>query len=329
MLERHIQRRHPQVHHDELSSRANDTIEQGAQRSMSSFLVQCPTFESCLLKFMIKTYQPLRLTEIEEFRDMCLSLNKRAPILGVNRMQRLLKARFHEVQKQLIVIFKGQHFALTTDAWTSIAKVGYVTCTVHDTEATMVAAGRIFVQHSEQANGKTAWHGCIDHQLELVTGIAFTDSPETMGAMSACRSIVNFFNSSSQAMGKLLSKQQAERAVKPIQDVATRWWSTYSMVERLLRLKNYLALLEEEGELDCNLSAQQWIIITDLKFLLQPFMIALSEHSSHHVVATGRKMLQKMIQLFGSGDDGTVANENHTEGVRRRPKGIPLMMLMA
>ena len=410
MLERHIQQRHPQVHHDELSSRANDTIEQGAQRSMSSFLVQCPTFESCLLKFMIKTYQPLRLTEIEEFRDMCLSLNKRAPILGVNHMQRLLKARFHEVQKQLIVIFKGQHFALTTDAWTSIAKVGYVTCTVHfidnatwklhsmvlglfektgrsratdcvtyaeqqmqeyhlqysrmsavvtDTEATMVAAGRIFVQHSEQANGKTAWHGCIDHQLELVTGIAFTDAPETMDAMSACRSIVNFFNSSSQAMGKLLSKQQAERAVKPIQDVATRWWSTYSMVERLLRLKNYLALLEEEGELDCNLSAQQWIIITDLKFLLQPFMIAqrllegeayvtvslipymiykirkglqdiiVGPHSSHHVVATGRKMLQKMIQLFGSGDDGTVANENRTEGVRRRPKGIPLMVLMA
>jgi hypothetical protein len=50
-----------------------------------------------------------------------------------------------------------------------------------------------------------------------------------MGAMSACHSVVQFFNSSSQAMGKLLSKQQIGRAVKPIQDVATRWWSTYSM----------------------------------------------------------------------------------------------------
>jgi len=53
-------------------------------------------------------------------------------------------------------------------------------------------------------------------------------------------------------MGKLLSKQQVGRAVKPIQDVATRWWSTYSMVYRLLRLKAYLVLLELEGEFCCN-----------------------------------------------------------------------------
>jgi hypothetical protein len=39
-----------------------------------------------------------------------------------------------------------------------------------------------------------------------------------------------------------------DRAVRPIQDVVTRWWSTYSMIERLLRLKIYLAILEEEGD---------------------------------------------------------------------------------
>lgn len=410
MLERHIQRRHLKTYQDELRSRTNKAIEQETQSSINSFAVPCPTFKSCLMKWMIKTYQPLRVTENEEFRDMCRSLNKRSPILGADCVQRLLKTEFHHVQSQLIVIFKGQYFALTTDAWTSIAKVGYVTCTAHfidnvtwklhsmvlglyektgrskaadcvayaeqqmqdyhlpysrmtavvtDTEATMVAAGRLFVQHSALANGKTAWHGCIDHQLELVTGIAFTDAPESIGAMSTCRSIVNFFNSSSQAMGKLLSKQPSGRAVKPIQDVATRWWSTFSMVERLIRLKTYLALLEEEGELECNLSAEQWEIITDLKFLLQPFMITqrllegeayvtvslipymiykirkglhlavTNVHSSQHIVVTGRKMLQKMIELFGSGYEGTVADENQTEGARRRPKGIPLLVLMA
>jgi hypothetical protein len=75
-------------------------------------------------------------------------------------------------------------------------------------------------------------------------------------------------------MGKLLSKQQVGSAVKPIQDVVTRWWSTYSMVDRLLCLRPYLALLQEEGDLDCNLNEQQWLIITNLKFMLQPFMIA-------------------------------------------------------
>jgi hypothetical protein len=119
---------------------------------------------------------------------------------------------------------------LTKDAWTSITKTGYITCTIHfidqdiwklhslvlglyektgcsraqdcvayaekqmddyglpysymtavvtDTEATMVAPGRLFVERSCNASGDTAWHGCIDHQLELVTGIAFTDNEES------------------------------------------------------------------------------------------------------------------------------------------------------
>ncbi len=46
------------------------------------------------------------------------------------------------------------------------------------------------------------------------------------------------------------------------------------MVERHIMLKAYLALLEEEGELDCDLSVKQWTIITNLKVFLQPFMIA-------------------------------------------------------
>jgi hypothetical protein len=42
-------------------------------------------------------------------------------------------------------------------------------------------AGRLFVQHSEWANGETAWHDCTNHLLDLVTNIAFIDAPETNG----------------------------------------------------------------------------------------------------------------------------------------------------
>jgi hypothetical protein len=38
-------------------------------------------------------------------------------------------------------------------------------------------------------------------------------------------------------MGKLLSKQQVGRVVKPKQDVVTRWWSTDTMVERFIQLR--------------------------------------------------------------------------------------------
>ncbi len=106
------------------------------------------------------------------------------------------------------------------------------------------------------------------------------------------------------------------------------------MVERLIRLKAYLAILSEEGELDINLNDDQWIIATNLKILLQPFMIAQrllegeayvtvslipysiykirkgltnaigAEHSSQHVISTGRNMLQKFNDIFGTGVQG-------------------------
>jgi hypothetical protein len=82
---------------------------------------------------------------------------------------------------------------------------------ITDTEATMIAAGRILVRNSHAAGGSTKWHGCIDHLLELVTGIAFKDLPESEGTMSACRNLIAFFNSSTQAMAKLLGKQSTGR----------------------------------------------------------------------------------------------------------------------
>ncbi len=121
-------------------------------------------------------------------------------MLGRDRLGRLLKKVYYVTQHKLIAILKGRHYTLTTNAWTSIAKVGYVTCTAHfidgdtwklhsmvlglcektsrsraidcveyteqqmkeyhlhypemtcvvtDTEPTMVAAGRMFVENSE------------------------------------------------------------------------------------------------------------------------------------------------------------------------------------
>jgi len=177
--------------------------------------------------------------------------------------------------------------------------------------------------------------------------------------LKACRDIVTFFHSSSQAMEKLLSKQAQGKALKPIQDVATRWWSTYSMLIRLLRLMTYLQLLEEEGEGRCNLTPEQWVIVKDLAALLHPFMVvqkllegesyvtisfipfiiykirlglqqaADDLNNSQHVANTATRMLAEFNVRFGTGIDGTVATENLTLGQRRRPKGMHMLQLMA
>jgi hypothetical protein len=230
---------------------------------------------------------------------------------------------------------------------------------VTDIEATMIAAGRRFVSRSSEQGGKTKWLGCIDHLLQLVTKKAFSDLPQLEKTLRACQSLVNFFSSSSQATKKLLGKQAEGRAVKPIQDVTARWWSTYSMCDRLLRLKIYFSLLENEGELTCNLTESQWLIVRDLHALLKPFMIVQrllegqayvtislvpymvykirkallqsieSPTSSMHITSFATEMLLVFNKHFGECQDGAVATENLQPGERRRPKGINMLALMA
>ncbi len=64
---------------------------------------------------------------------------------------------------------------------------------VTDIEATMISAGHIFINNSIEQGGVASWHGCVDHLLELVTGIAFQGSKESEGTMRACSNLVNLF----------------------------------------------------------------------------------------------------------------------------------------
>ena len=121
-------------------------------------------------------------------------------------------------------------------------KYNRLIASVTDTDATMISAGRLLQDRARNvaraSEDQTAldtivqWHGCIDHILELTTGIAFKDIPESEGTMARCRSLVTFFNQSSTATKVLLDLQttmntaQGRRelhAVNVIQDVVTRW----------------------------------------------------------------------------------------------------------
>jgi len=234
----------------------------------------------------------------------------------------------------------------------------YCSAIVTDTEATMCKAGRLFIRNSAQNGGTTQWHGCIDHILELITKIAMKDYEGSEDAMASARALVGHFSSSSQAEQRLLGLQQTSKPVKCIQDVCTRWWSTFSMCERLLRLKLYFDLMQAEGTLDCNLSPQQWVIISDICALLKPFMFAQKTFEGEtyvtismvpyilyrirsllqearvapqnpHVANLLRKMANAFELHWGSGEPGTVSREYLTEGPNRRPRGMPLITLLA
>jgi len=58
-------------------------------------------------------------------------LNKKAPVIGEDKIRSLMSMKYFETMQSITKIVKGKDVALTTDAWTSIAKGGYVTCTLH------------------------------------------------------------------------------------------------------------------------------------------------------------------------------------------------------
>lgn len=65
---------------------------------------------------------------------------------------------------------------------------------------------------------------------------------------------------------ELLKLKQGMNPLDVIQDVVTRWWSTYRMLERLLYLRPYLRLMVRENLLHAslNLSGEQWQVVEDL-----------------------------------------------------------------
>ena len=118
---------------------------------------------------------------------------------------------------------------------------------VTDTKATMVASSTLFKQHAAAAGvPEHGWLTCIAHILNLITNEAYDrDGP----SMRKARALVHSFVASSQLNDLLKSLQTnlppGKKPVTVIPDILTRWWSTYSMIERLLRLRTYIATIQD------------------------------------------------------------------------------------
>ena len=78
--------------------------------------------------------------------------------------------------------------------------------------------------------------GCLAHTLQL----AIEDGlklPQISKSLGAARKLVGHFSHSALATNCLLSKQTDLPKLKLIQDVPTRWNSSFFMMERLLKLR--------------------------------------------------------------------------------------------
>nr|XP_040028900.1 zinc finger BED domain-containing protein 4-like [Gasterosteus aculeatus aculeatus] len=116
-------------------------------------------------------------------------------------------------------------------------------------------------------------------QLQLVINHAFKN-PQISKALGASRSLVEHFKSELAASNlKLKQKQMGTPEHKLVQDVSTRWNSTYHMISRLLEQRwPVTATLSDpatqRGKQYLDLKSDQWTLLEELAQALQAFECA-------------------------------------------------------
>jgi hypothetical protein len=82
------------------------------------------------------------------------------------------------------------------------------------------------------------------------------------------------------------------------------------------------------------LEGENYVTVSFIPFLISSIRRGLQAvladpSSSDQIITLVTKMLDVFDKHWGSGDDGTVATEHQSTGPNRRPKGVPLLTLLA
>jgi hypothetical protein len=143
-------------------------------------------------------------------------------------------------------------------------------------------------------------HGfCIDHVFQLTAKLAFKSTngqkrkangnlpkSDEIDALRKAREFTTVLNHSTQLFDKLKQLQQEDdenaNIVGLVNDTVTRCWSTYNLIERMLRLKEPIKKLLYNEIFDdtqndtsilhkCHMNKDDWKFLADIKHVHQPF----------------------------------------------------------
>lgn len=222
----------------------------------------------------------------------------------------------------------GNFVSITTDGWTSIKNEGYIAVTTHfidnncELKSYLLSCFMYSESHTSdnlknellrvikewglenkvsactsdnasnisKAIDLSKWRHvwCFAHSLNLAVQKAIKEIQEVKEKVSG---IVRHFKKSSTAAGKLKSIQEQLGYSPPlvlIQDVVTRWNSTFEMFQRVLDLKIPLSTALAETNYNEYLTNNDWIIITRACELLKPFKEITTEISSEKSVSISK-----------------------------------------
>lgn len=143
--------------------------------------------------------------------------------------------------------------------------------------------------HSMQRNAILAYDGKCSCLVHIYCNCIYCSSsshfisdnnlPGAEGTMKIARGVCEYFDKSTQAMDKLIKIQQVgeiarytnqAKPKKVLQDVITRWWSTWRMSKRLRWLRPAIGALHGAQEITCEVpSDTQWEILYQVELTLQ------------------------------------------------------------
>jgi len=96
--------------------------------------------------------------------------------------------------------------------------------------------------------------GCLAHTLQLSVKAGLQSQRALDDAVAVCRKIATHFRHSTLAKERLADIQRTISDDKPhmiLQDVQTRWNSTFYMVQRLIEQKKAVIAYSAEHDLPC------------------------------------------------------------------------------
>jgi hypothetical protein len=150
-----------------------------------------------------------------------------------------------------------------------------VVAVVHDNASNMVSAINIL----KSTYGIESIR-CAAHTLQLAVNSTLSQDNTVKSTLTCARKLVEFFNRSSVAHSSL-RQQQEKMNLNPlnlVQDVPTRWGSSFHMCERLVALRLPLtmvmanpAIIEKSKRQQLELRSEQWAVLETICELLQPF----------------------------------------------------------
>ncbi|XP_030760299.1 zinc finger BED domain-containing protein 4-like [Sitophilus oryzae] len=280
-----------------------------------------------IMKLFTWDFQPFTMVEDKGFKNLMSICAPEYKIPSRKYFSNsLIPAKFEEICQDVKNTLSEQALSvcITTDAWTSSVNDSYCALTAHyinehfemktvlldcsvfkDSHTAENLAEYItkmvsewLISESDNASNITSavtnilkWkhYGCYAHKLNLVVQDALRHVKDVLMKVKA---IVTYFKRSNAATRKLVTYQEQigiKQPKKLLQDVVTRWNSTYFMLQRITLLeeavKHSLALSNTDLPL---LTEHEWNTCRELCMVLEPCAEVTTEISSENYITASK-----------------------------------------